>query len=294
MDSRARAEARKRVKLISFSIWGNNPMYHEGMYENIRLAPQVYPEWTVRVYHDDTVPQDVVQKMKEMGAQTFHITKSKGSWDGLFWRFYPAADQTIDAFIVRDADSRINARERAAVNEWIGSNRGFHTMRDHWNHNVPIMGGMWGMKRLVFPAMVDYINDWLEFNAKGTDQTFLQTRMWDQVKGNALAHDRYHDGFFKLPDGTIKTRSECTYFNKWDNCGEDNDPFFPRGKIKFNDGQVFQRLDVYHYDPIEHFGDHEVRPFPPHDDMGPSRYVGESSQDFHKVIDHRTETYVEQ
>ncbi|CAM9970164.1 unnamed protein product, partial [Discosporangium mesarthrocarpum] len=29
---------------------------------------------------------------------------------GMFWRFLPADDPTVDRFIVRDVDSRLNAR----------------------------------------------------------------------------------------------------------------------------------------------------------------------------------------
>ena len=34
------------------------------------------------------------------------------------WRFFPTLDPQVDAFISRDLDSRINSRERDAVNEW--------------------------------------------------------------------------------------------------------------------------------------------------------------------------------
>ena len=45
----------------------------------------------------------------------------------------------------RDLDSRISAREVAAVEEWRKeSNYTIHSMRDHPLHNVGLGGGSWG------------------------------------------------------------------------------------------------------------------------------------------------------
>ena len=41
---------------------------------------------------------------------------------------------------------RFTSREQAAVAEWESSNLTLHTMRDHPEHQVEIMGGMWGAK----------------------------------------------------------------------------------------------------------------------------------------------------
>ena len=53
-----------------------------------------------------------------------------------------ADDPSVARFLIRDADSRLNLRENAAVHEWIESGYSFHIMRDHTAHFVPINGGM--------------------------------------------------------------------------------------------------------------------------------------------------------
>ena len=41
-------------------------------------------------------------------------------------------------------DSRINAREVAAVNEWLeNSTQPLHAMRDHPNHSTSLLGASW-------------------------------------------------------------------------------------------------------------------------------------------------------
>jgi hypothetical protein len=59
---------------------------------------------------------------------------------GMFYRFLVAADSTVDRFIIRDVDSRLNARDRLAVEEWIQSKLAVHVLRDHVNHCLPMNG----------------------------------------------------------------------------------------------------------------------------------------------------------
>lgn len=46
----------------------------------------------------------------------------------------------------RDTDSKVLKREAEAVSEWLQSPFTFHVMRDHEQHCVPMLGGMWGVK----------------------------------------------------------------------------------------------------------------------------------------------------
>lgn len=229
--------------LISFSLWGDNPLYLTGILENLKLAPKVYPGSSVRVYHDSTVPYSSLVQMIELGADTVRMERT-GAWSGLFWRFLPASDSSVDTFIVRDADSRLNTREAAAVKEWLDSDKDFHCMRDNWQHTVPIMGGMWGCRKGVVANMDTLINKWNDKAAKGTDQDFLQWAVWPLVRGRSLTHDRYYD--------------------------QRADRFVPTGSA----------IDVINRDPQTAFGSHHTRPFPPHAPMEHGSYVGQASQDF--------------
>lgn len=281
------------MKVISFSIWGDSPIYLDGMYQNLALAKQIYPDWNVWIYFDRSVPYNTVKDFARHGARPISMVNSQCNWDGLFWRFLPASDSTVDVLIVRDADSRLTSREKVAVDEWIASDKGFHTMRDHWQHNVPIMGGMWGCKKGHLSRMKQYIDAWSVKLEKGNDQVFLQQVIWNNVRHTALAHDRYWQGMYRLPNGVIKLPGDVTYYNEWDNCGDDQFLNFPRGKIEFRGKLEFQRLDVYCYNPTKLFGHHEIRPFPAHAAIEAGRFVGESSQFFNKRYDEATGQYID-
>jgi hypothetical protein len=277
------------MKVISFSLWGDNPLYLDGALANVKLARKIYPGWVCRFYCDGSVPKEAIQKLSAEGAQIIDVKETRGKWGGLFWRFYPLDDPSVEAVIVRDTDSLLTTRERNAVEDWIASDKGLHTMRDHWNHNVPILGGMWGVKRRAVIGIVDLLKS-LSFEEKGTDQTFLDTHLWPQVRHIALAHDRYPKGFFRLPDRTFRTPDEVAVHNRHDFC-DCGDREFPRGKIVLKDGTVFQRLDVYAYDPIHLFGPHEIRPFPP-GELEYGHFIGEPTFDYDRPYDDFYQDYV--
>ena len=77
----------------------------------------------------------------------FELAFKTGNVEGLHamtWRFLVMGDRTIEKFAIRDLDSSLTSRERAAVDEWENSNYPLHGMRDHPSHKLKILGGMWG------------------------------------------------------------------------------------------------------------------------------------------------------
>ncbi|MDR0068730.1 tetratricopeptide repeat protein, partial [Acinetobacter sp. 11520] len=87
-----------------------------------------------RFYVDDTVPVLVQQRLKEKGAQVIQVADSQKQLSGLFWRFLVMDDPTIKRFLIRDADSIVSHREKAAVDVWLKSDKWFHLMRDNYSH----------------------------------------------------------------------------------------------------------------------------------------------------------------
>ena len=70
-------------------------------------------------------------------------------------------------YVVRDADSRLNVRERFAVEEWIQSGTEVHAMHDHMNHGQNLNGGMWGATQssCVRDALLKNMNNDLKYMA---------------------------------------------------------------------------------------------------------------------------------
>ena len=68
---------------------------------------------------------------------------------GDVWRFLPVLDPGVEAVLSRDLDSRLTAREAAAVTQWLEeTSLPFHVMRDHPQHRTAVPAGMWGARRV--------------------------------------------------------------------------------------------------------------------------------------------------
>ncbi len=177
------------MKIISFSLWGNKPMYYVGALENIKLAEEIYPGWKCRFYIDSLVDDSICQKIRDAGGEVISVVNNKGSFYGMFWRFLAIDDQEVDIFISRDCDSRLNYREKVAVDEWMNSEFCLHTMHDHYAHrSVPVLGGMWGLKKGCFKDMAGKIEKWGQYGCKGIDQHFLGWSVWNELHNNCIRH----------------------------------------------------------------------------------------------------------
>jgi hypothetical protein len=187
-------------KIISFSLWGNNPLYTNGAIWNAEHSKDFYPNWVCRFYHDDTVDKEILQKIQDTGAELVLMEKSIDVL-GLYWRFHPMFDDDkIERFIVRDTDSRFTDREVKMVNEWVESKKSFHIIRDCESHQTFILGGTWG----AIPGCVQNFDvklaTWLSIiqpckqNPRGlyhgSDQIFLGRYIWPVIVSDHIAHVR--------------------------------------------------------------------------------------------------------
>ena len=53
------------------------------------------------------------------------------------------ADRSVDVTCSRDLDAPVIQRDADAVQEWLKSNKIFHTMRDRNVHGTSILAGLW-------------------------------------------------------------------------------------------------------------------------------------------------------
>ena len=179
-------------KVISFSLWGNNPIYTIGAIKNAELTPIIYPGWISRFYCGKSVPSEIIEQLKKIPTTEVILMEENGNWEGMFWRFYACDDS--DIMLSRDTDSRLNLREKFAVNEWLNSEKDFHIMRDHPYHSTQILGGMWGCRNGILRNIKfsEVIEKWNRFEKKGADQDFLGSVIYPFVKDRSLEHSDFN------------------------------------------------------------------------------------------------------
>jgi hypothetical protein len=186
------------MKYLSFSLWGDKPIYNVGAIKNAELWKEIYPNWQMVVYYDNSVPSKTIDKLIELNVMVINMTNE--NLYGPFWRFLAESISDAEYSIFRDTDSRLTLREKLAVDEWITSGKSLHVMRDHPAHRIPygahslgILAGMWGIKSNVIPLKKMIENSELSRTTKyGTDQSFLRT-IFSIFENDKVTHDEFFD-----------------------------------------------------------------------------------------------------
>jgi hypothetical protein len=218
-------------KVIAYSLWGNNKFYTVNCIRNADLATSIFPGWTCRIYFAPTVPLAILDELRARDNTELVAMPIDESWNGMFWRFLAASDQSVDVMISRDADSLLNIRDKAAVDEWLNSDKDFHIMRDNSAHSTQILGGMWGSRNRILHNLDQLINSYTRKehnNRKNIDQEFLAEIVYPIVIDRSMVHDplcRYgHGKEFPIPRN--RPWYEDTLNGEWSGCdwvGDDND-----------------------------------------------------------------------
>jgi hypothetical protein len=180
-------------KIISFSLWGDDPKYTIGAIKNAELAKIIYPGWTCRYYIGKSTPIEIINSLIEFDNTEIFVMEKEGNWTGMFWRFFPASEPDVEVMISRDTDSRLDMREKAAVDEWLASDKDFHIMRDHPQHAVEILGGMWGVRNGLLLDMKKAILNYTKGDFWQVDQNFLKEKIYPAIIDHVFVHDEFFE-----------------------------------------------------------------------------------------------------
>lgn len=189
------------------SLYGDGRRYTIGALRNAQLLPVVFPGWRLWFYCEQPpppgngtekygrVPRRILDRLVALGAEVRYVNVTKTGLAPMLWRFLVADDPTVDAFAVRDSDSRFTSRDAFVVADWLRTNASFHCVRDHPSHTrYSVSGGLWGGR----PAGLSTLfNGTLRGLMRGygaeyvADMHFLGQKVWPLVQGVAYCHDSY-------------------------------------------------------------------------------------------------------
>lgn len=194
------------LSAVTFSLYGDDPFYAEGVVENIALAKKLYPGWHVVVHLERGHLYE--DRLSSLGVRVIEHEPEEGT-GGMLWRFETVGMEEYTYVISRDADSRIYPREVDAVKEWISSGKTLHTMWDiNSRPNRNISAGMFGLVVGRYP-MLEELKKWKKENPApyryGQDEDFLNHGgLWERFKDDSINHRRFPqrdiDSPFKVGD----------------------------------------------------------------------------------------------
>jgi hypothetical protein len=195
-DQQSCQQANLTQDVIAYSLFGQDLGYCEGAILNAQKMAQIYPDWQMWLFHDASVPPQVIQRLQQLQVHTFDVSSlGIAHWPGTFWRFYALSMPHVRYVLLRDVDSQIGQREQGLVLHWLASGKPFHIMRDWYSHSDLILAGLWG----AYAPLLAHIGEWIEnyiasqtLHPTHADQEFLAAVVWPRIKNFALIHDSIH------------------------------------------------------------------------------------------------------
>lgn len=187
------------MKVFSFSLFGDNPIYKLGLLKNIDFISKNFPEWKVFVYLPIDYDGEYVKNLKELYNNVLVFEMVDEQYYNCTWRFQAISETFVDVMVCRDADSRVSERDIAAINEWLNSNYDYNIIRDHpIGHSWRMNAGMWGAKKNNFILNIKTLLE--EFKKNNShllgnntlDQIFLGDVIYPNIHTNTLVHDEYY------------------------------------------------------------------------------------------------------
>jgi len=210
------------MNLVSYSLYGDKPIYTFGAIENAKFWHRSPGDWNAIFYCDFNTDPSVIKVLQDYSA-TVVIREKDWHPNGMFWRFRVFRDFDFDFAIIRDVDSRISQRELDATSEWQGSGKCLHIMRDHPYHKTQILGGMWGASKEINKIRKIWELERQFLTGVGQDQYFLRDYIYPALSENS----RVHDSFFKFERDRYSFPSSRIDFEYVGESFDENNNFNP-------------------------------------------------------------------
>lgn len=175
--------------IISYSLYGDKPMYVHGALINAEMVRFVYPGFIARFYVDDTVSLLVKKRLTELCAEVIERPTGRGA-DGMIWRMEALQERGVDFVLIRDVDSRLSRRDRFMFDRWVETDRDYHLVRDHPYHTNPVILCMFNSRRaFTLPPLPTE-----KQLAYQDDERWFGESVMPLIQHSVAVHDTFHTG----------------------------------------------------------------------------------------------------
>jgi hypothetical protein len=175
------------MNIFCFCIYGTQSKYTQGLVENLNNIQSLFPTFQTYIYYASDVPAEYLAQYRSFPHVTLEPITSEIPMMSriLYWK--PHA-----TYFMRDADSRVTARDAACIRAFLASDMRAHVIRDHFYHKTRIMGGTFGIR---VPPEWNLQSMWEAWKVTqtslplyATDEKFLQEVIYPLIKDKLLLH----------------------------------------------------------------------------------------------------------
>jgi hypothetical protein len=180
-------------KVISLSLFGDNPYYYNHAYKMKDDLPKYFPNWELRIYIHYKTPAFIINKFIKKGCQVIVIQQDNmTASDSTFWRFLAAEDNVI--FMCRDVDYQLNNFDYQQVTKWMKEDNTYFIKylcsTSQIKLELLIRGiklfhaGFWGGRNRCVPNILEKINNYKNRKHWRRDELFLENIIWEEYIKN--------------------------------------------------------------------------------------------------------------
>lgn len=182
--------------VFSYCIYGSNLKYTHGLLKNLEQIRAYYPSFEIWIAVGSDVPPTYIERYAAFpNVKLTHYPFTGGRL--MTYRFFPIDSPDVACMIVRDADSRFSDRDHECIRRFLESDYTVFTIRDHYYHRCPIMGGQWGIKRTsldrefnleaAYHAVKESLTKDCGVDAYDTDQYFTRHYIYPKYGARMIA-----------------------------------------------------------------------------------------------------------
>jgi hypothetical protein len=205
--------------IISYCLYGSNPIYFKHIHYNIKQIKKKLPEWTIHIYLHDKVSMEFRNSLVETGVEIIIVTDphvKPGNSSGAFWRFLPLTIENANV-VVLDIDDNLDG---FVFNLFYGST--INKIKKFFSSNNSILidtvwccpwpkehiQAKWIFKKkeLKMPFTADDIINFPLRNIFGADEYFLTIKLGEKL--NKKIWKKNISSFYKLGHSFVRKRVE--------------------------------------------------------------------------------------
>jgi hypothetical protein len=158
------------------------------------ILRRYFPSFEVWFYVGVSVPSWLPSSLALFSHVKVVIVNAPEDHTAKLWRFRAFSSPDAEVVLVRDVDSRLNARDAASTNEFLSSGLDFHITLDHVGHtNFLITACCFAGRAHLLRDMTDRLRAFRGGNYHWNDQDFLALHVYPHVARSILVHSSVRD-----------------------------------------------------------------------------------------------------
>jgi hypothetical protein len=174
-------------KCVVFSLYGGKNQYFDKFLINLPIYKRFFVGYDILLFIEDSMMNFHIPEFEQFDVKVFPRVRYSIS-DGMFWRFEPIINDffNYEVCLIRDVDYVPSDFEFHLINSFVSSEYQFQILRLHYDHMMPIMGGLFGIKSSLFEIFRNAYKLWNKTHSfidikYNDDQLFLAKYVYSSV-----------------------------------------------------------------------------------------------------------------